>query len=55
MRLINFRTLQLEWFADDSIPECVILSHRCETEEVTFEDTRDLSQARRKKGFAKLQ
>ncbi|KIW21556.1 hypothetical protein PV08_02136 [Exophiala spinifera] len=54
MRLLNCRTLQLEWFADDSIPEYAILSHRWDKGEVEFKDMRHLSKARRKEGFAKV-
>ncbi|KAL6248536.1 hypothetical protein RBB50_004791 [Rhinocladiella similis] len=58
MRLINCQTFQLEWFADDSIPEYAILSHRWEDHEVSFEDMQGhfgFVRARRKKGYAKIQ
>jgi hypothetical protein len=36
MRLLNTTNLQLEEFASDAIPSYAILSHRWESEEVTF-------------------
>jgi hypothetical protein len=36
MRLFNTSTLQLKEFYDAQIPAYAILSHRWETEEVTF-------------------
>lgn len=55
MRLIETRTLDLCEFTGDKIPEeYAILSHRWEDEEVTFQDWQDLSVAKSKKGFAKI-
>jgi hypothetical protein len=38
MRLVNTTTIQLHEFFDDEIPPYAILSHRWETDEVTFQD-----------------
>ncbi|OJD12835.1 hypothetical protein AJ78_06637 [Emergomyces pasteurianus Ep9510] len=38
MRLLNTKTLQLEEFADDSIPPYAILSHRWQAQEVVLRD-----------------
>jgi len=48
MRLLNIKTLRLEWFhsADDA-PSYVILSHRWEDEEVLFEDVEERPEARK--------
>ncbi|KAK0648353.1 hypothetical protein B0T16DRAFT_427553 [Cercophora newfieldiana] len=59
MRLLNAKTLQLELFPDpfrdrDLFPY-VILSHTWETDEVTFDDMRDLGTAKLKLGFSKIQ
>ena len=56
MRLINAQTLNLELFTEPiplDIPYA-ILSHTWGDEEVTFEDMRDLTIAKGKKGFAKI-
>src|SRR4051812_44697839 len=56
MRLINTQTLSLEEFHGD-IPPYAILSHRWETEEVTFNDYPtqvDLPSAATMKGFTKI-
>ncbi|KAL2170614.1 hypothetical protein VTG60DRAFT_4627 [Thermothelomyces hinnuleus] len=55
MRLINTRTLHLEEFPRQDVPEYAILSHTWEKEEVLFSDMADLSRAREKAGFAKIQ
>jgi len=59
MRLLNANTLQLELFPDpfrdsDLFPYA-ILSHTWETDEVTFDDMKDISVAKSKLGFAKIE
>lgn len=54
MRLLNAHTFKLKTFFNN-IPPYAILSHCWEDEEVVFSDLDDLEQARKKKGFAKLQ
>lgn len=55
MRLIDTWTLELLEFFGDEIPKrYAILSHTWEGEEVTFQDWQDLSVARKKKGFFKI-
>lgn len=57
MRLLNAETLQVELFTG-SVPTDIpyaILSHTWEDGEVTFEDMRDLSIARTKIGFPKIE
>lgn len=54
MRLLNARTFKLKTFFNN-IPPYAILSHCWEDEEVVYSDLDDLEQARKKKGFAKLQ
>jgi len=54
MRLLDARTLELKTFVDN-IPPYAILSHCWEDEEVVFSDLADLGQARKKKGFTKLE
>ncbi|RYO67541.1 hypothetical protein AA0113_g4585 [Alternaria arborescens] len=54
MRLLNVHTFELETFFDN-IPQYATLSHCWEDEEVVFSDLDDLEQARKKKGFAKVQ
>jgi len=48
MRLLNIKTLRLEWFhsADDA-PSYAILSHRWEDEEVLFEDVEERPEAQK--------
>ncbi|KAF5648624.1 ankyrin repeat-containing protein [Fusarium sp. NRRL 52700] len=54
MRLVNTETIQLEFLADDNVPDYAILSHTWEQEEVLFHDMgRD--SAKLKKGYAKLE
>ncbi|PNP53572.1 hypothetical protein FNYG_15749 [Fusarium nygamai] len=54
MRLVNTKTIQLEFLADDNVPDYAILSHTWEQEEVLFQDMgRD--SAKSKKGYAKLE
>ncbi|KAF5591535.1 beta transducin [Fusarium subglutinans] len=54
MRLVNTQTIQLEFVADDNVPDYAILSHTWEQEEVLFHDMgRD--SAKSKKGYAKLE
>ena len=54
MRLLDARTFRLKTFFNN-IPPYAILSHCWEDEEVVFSDLDDLEEARKKKGFAKLQ
>ncbi|KAF5251040.1 hypothetical protein FANTH_3801 [Fusarium anthophilum] len=54
MRLVNTQTIQLEFVADDNVPDYAILSHTWEQEEVLFHDMgRDGAMS--KKGWAKLE
>ncbi|OAQ60523.1 het domain-containing protein [Pochonia chlamydosporia 170] len=54
MRLINVKTLEIEIFAESTVPDYAILSHTWEDEEVSYQD---MSQpgASEKQGFRKLQ
>ena len=55
MRLINTRTLVLEEYFGDQIPEYAILSHRWTDEEVTYQDWQyNYSNSIEKKGFLKI-
>ncbi|CCT72997.1 related to beta transducin-like protein [Fusarium fujikuroi] len=54
MRLVNTKTIQLEFLTDDNVPEYAILSHTWEQEEVLFHDMGRES-AKSKKGYAKLE
>ncbi|KAI4917801.1 hypothetical protein J4E85_009893 [Alternaria conjuncta] len=54
MRLLHTRTLELKTFVG-RIPSYAILSHCWEDEEVVFSDLADLEQAKKKKGFAKIE
>jgi len=48
MRLLNIKTLKLEWFhSADVAPSYAILSHRWEDEEVLFEDVEERLEARK--------
>ncbi|KAH7188048.1 ankyrin repeat-containing domain protein [Fusarium flagelliforme] len=53
MRLVNTKTIELEFFTDDDIPDYAILSHTWEQEEVLFHDMGH-DAAKLKKGYAKL-
>ncbi|KAF4421776.1 beta transducin [Fusarium acutatum] len=54
MRLVNTETIQIEFLADDNVPDYAILSHTWEQEEVLFHDMgRD--SAKSKKGYGKLE
>jgi len=53
MRLLRTTTLELHEFFDNGIPPYVILSHRWEEAEVTFQDMKD-GQRPGKKGFQKI-
>lgn len=55
MRLLNANNLQIEDFIGDGVPPYAILSHRWTTDEVTFQDWRDIQGASLKSGFAKIQ
>ena len=57
MRLINTQTLALELFPDPGPADIpyAILSHTWSDDEVSFEDMQDLSIARIKKGFLKIE
>ncbi|ETI27452.1 hypothetical protein G647_09642 [Cladophialophora carrionii CBS 160.54] len=54
MRLIDVKTLQLKEFGSGEVPRYAILSHRWESEEVSFQE---MSQPKTfgKRGFAKIQ
>jgi hypothetical protein len=54
MRLINTRTLQLEEYFGDSIPEYAILSHTWEQDEVTFQQWQQNTFARTSAGYRKI-
>ncbi|KAG5814880.1 hypothetical protein H9Q71_003028 [Fusarium xylarioides] len=54
MRLVNTLTIQLEFLADDNVPDYAILSHTWEQEEVLFHDMGH-DTAKSKKGYAKLE
>ncbi|RBQ78853.1 hypothetical protein FVER14953_13540 [Fusarium verticillioides] len=54
MRLVNTKSIQLEFLADDNVPDYAILSHTWEQEEVLFQDMGSDS-AKLKKGYAKLE
>lgn len=48
MRLLNIKTLKLEWFHNaDAAPSYAILSHRWEDEEVLFEDVEERLEAQK--------
>lgn len=56
MRLINTSTLELREFFGDQIPKhYAILSHRWESDEVTFQDWENIRLAREKAGFSKIE
>lgn len=55
MRLINVRTYSLEEFHDNAIPPYAILSHTWGDQEVSIHDMTNGTQAKRKKGFKKIQ
>ncbi|KAF4625580.1 hypothetical protein G7Y89_g12587 [Cudoniella acicularis] len=61
MRLLNTKSLELQHFVPNQVPDYVILSHRWASEELTFEDitkypvSNPNSPARRKQGFSKVQ
>jgi hypothetical protein len=55
MRLINTRTLVLEEYFGDQIPEYAILSHAWRDEEVTYQDWQHGDRRSAKKGFRKIQ
>ncbi|KAI5378639.1 hypothetical protein J4E82_002525 [Alternaria postmessia] len=46
MRLINVRTLELQWFNDDAIPKYAILSHTWGSDEVNYQEFVWISKAR---------
>jgi hypothetical protein len=54
MRLLNTSTLELHEFYGEAIPSYAILSHRWETEEVTFEDLQAGKSVDLMKGFSKI-
>lgn len=53
MRLLNTRTLELQQFNAETVPEYAILSHTWEDEEVTLQELHTLA-ARRKRGYKKI-
>jgi len=54
MRLLDSDSLCLSEFFGDMIRKYVVLSHTWGDDEITFQDIQDLSKAREKKGFQKL-
>jgi hypothetical protein len=55
MRLLNTSSWKLEDFTDSDVPKYAILSHRWETEEITFQDLQLVPTRREtKKGWSKL-
>ncbi|CBX98726.1 hypothetical protein LEMA_P079650.1 [Plenodomus lingam JN3] len=46
MRLIDTRTLELQWFNDDAMPEYAILSHTWGPEEITYQEMIWINRAR---------
>lgn len=56
MRLLNTKTLYLEEFLNDKIPEYAILSHRWQQEELSFKDMKRkyLAELPSKPGYAKV-
>ncbi|KAK5654054.1 hypothetical protein OQA88_7732 [Cercophora sp. LCS_1] len=54
MRLINCRTLDVEEFVDDKIPQYAILSHTWLDDEVTYQDMQHQATAKEKRGYAKI-
>lgn len=54
MRLLNTKTLKLEDFDGENVPQYAILSHRWENEEVTLKDM-ELGRAPRRRGYSKLE
>jgi hypothetical protein len=55
MWLIQTESLKLEFFIGSDIPDYAILSHTWGDGEVTFQDWKDLREASKKLGFAKIQ
>ncbi|KAG8668182.1 hypothetical protein FPOAC1_007559 [Fusarium poae] len=53
MRLINTKSIELQFFTDDDVPDYAILSHTWDQEEVLFQDI-GLESAKAKKGYNKL-
>jgi hypothetical protein len=54
MWLIETKSLELEYFVGDNIPDYAILSHTWGDGEVTFQDWQDFRKASKKTGFAKI-
>jgi hypothetical protein len=55
MRLIHTGTLELHEFLTENVPQYAILSHRWESDEVTFEGLRDgNAKTMAKAGFKKI-
>ncbi|KAI8943117.1 hypothetical protein NX059_001148 [Plenodomus lindquistii] len=46
MRLINTRTLELQWFNDNAMPEYAILSHTWGSDEITYQELIWINRAR---------
>ncbi|KAK1753685.1 heterokaryon incompatibility protein-domain-containing protein [Echria macrotheca] len=55
MRLLDTETFELREFFDDAIPQYAILSHTWGKEEVLFQDMTDITRAKLKHGFHKLE
>lgn len=53
MRLLNTHTLELEEYFGDSVPAYVILSHRWESEEVSYQEVIS-GKGKFKIGYAKI-
>lgn len=54
MRLLNIKTLKLEWFHNSDVaPSYAILSHRWEDEEVLFEDVEEKAGAQELRNLQK--
>jgi hypothetical protein len=54
MRLLNTTTFQLHEFFEAQIPPYVILSHRWEGAEVTFQNIKDEEAAKSMQGYQKI-
>lgn len=54
MRLIHSKTLAVEDFMDEDVPEYAILSHLWATEEMTFQDMQASLRPTHKRGWNKV-
>jgi hypothetical protein len=55
MRLLHSTTLELREFTETEIPPYAILSHTWGKDEVSFEDMQNGDDAKKKKGYSKIQ